>query len=173
MYLRLGLHMKIRLYYVLPYKVKISTQHGIGFILDRCIVYLGLTMQTLQKKRLLIFEIFNFKKVNFFFFGTENSLLFPSYTLSTSCKNNDTQHEGTLNFYTVTLKPDSYSVEPKSKNRKKGIVLVSFDLVYCFQSSTSSKNHVPAHLGTVKKQPLDSYTVDPKSTKALFSNHMI
>ena len=42
MYLRLGLHVQIGLYYVLPYKAKISAQHGIGFILDRCIVYLGL-----------------------------------------------------------------------------------------------------------------------------------
>ena len=38
-----------------------SAQHGIGFILDRCVVYLGLTMPNLQKKRLLIFEIFNIK----------------------------------------------------------------------------------------------------------------
>ena len=44
MYLRLGLHVQIRLYYVLPHKANISTQHGIGFILDWCIVYLGLTM---------------------------------------------------------------------------------------------------------------------------------
>ena len=48
MYLRLGLHVQIRQYYVLPYKAKISAQHGIGFILDRCIVYLGLTMPNLQ-----------------------------------------------------------------------------------------------------------------------------
>ena len=67
MYLRLGLHVQIRLYYVLPYKEKISAQHGIGFILDRCIVYLGLTMPNLQKKRVLIFEIFNFKKCTLFF----------------------------------------------------------------------------------------------------------
>ena len=32
MYLRLGLHVQIRLYYVLPYKAKISAQHGIGYI---------------------------------------------------------------------------------------------------------------------------------------------
>ena len=70
MYLRLGLHAQVRLYYVLPYKAKISAQHGIGFILDRCIVYLGLTMPNLQKKRLLIFEIFNIKKCTLFF-GTE------------------------------------------------------------------------------------------------------
>ena len=62
MHLRLGLCVQIRLYYVLPYKVTISAQHGIGFILDRCIVYLGLTMPNLQKKRLLFFEIFNIKK---------------------------------------------------------------------------------------------------------------
>ena len=69
MYLRLGLHVQIRLYYVLPdyrsFKAKISAQHGIGFI-----VYLGLTMPNLQKKRLLIFEIINIKKCTFFF-GTE------------------------------------------------------------------------------------------------------
>ena len=53
--------------YVLPYKAKISAQHEIDFILDRCIVYLGLTMPNLQKKRLLIFEIFNIKKCTFFF----------------------------------------------------------------------------------------------------------
>ena len=35
MYLRLELHVQISLYYVLPYKAKISAQHGIGFILDR------------------------------------------------------------------------------------------------------------------------------------------
>ena len=61
MYLRLGLHVQIRLYYVLPYKAKISAQQGIGCISDRCIVYLGLTMPNLQKKGLLIFEIFNTK----------------------------------------------------------------------------------------------------------------
>ena len=70
MYLRFALHVQIRLYCVLPYEAKISAQHGIGFILDRCIVYLGLTMPNLQKKRLLIFEIFNIKKSTFFF-GTE------------------------------------------------------------------------------------------------------
>ena len=69
MYLRLGLHVQIRLYYVLPYKAKISAQHGIGFILDRCIVSLGLTMPNLQKKRLLIFEIFNIKKCTLFFWN--------------------------------------------------------------------------------------------------------
>ena len=67
MYLRLGLHVQIRLYYVLPYKAKISAQHEIGFILDRCLVYLGLTMPNLQKKkRQLIFEIFNIKSAHFF-----------------------------------------------------------------------------------------------------------
>ena len=71
MYLRLGLHVQIRLYYVLPYKAKVSAQHGIGFIFDRCIVYLGLTMPNLQKKCVLIFEIFNIKKYTPFFFGTE------------------------------------------------------------------------------------------------------
>ena len=71
MYLRLGLHVQIRLYYVLPYKAKISAQHGIGFIFGRCIVYLGLTMPNLQKKPPLIFEIFNIKKYTLFFFGTE------------------------------------------------------------------------------------------------------
>ena len=66
MYLRLRLHVQIRLYCVLPYKAKVSAQHGIGFILDRCIVYLGLTMPNLQKKRPLIFEIFNIKKCTIF-----------------------------------------------------------------------------------------------------------
>ena len=67
MYFRLGLHVQIRLYYVLPYKAKISAQHGKGFIFDRCVVYLELTMPNLQKKRLLIFQIFNFKKCTLFF----------------------------------------------------------------------------------------------------------
>ena len=57
----------IKLYYVLPYKAKISAQHGTGFILDRCIVYLILSMPNLQKKRLLIFEIFNIKKCTHLF----------------------------------------------------------------------------------------------------------
>ena len=74
---RLGLHVQIRLYYVLPYKAKISAQHGIGFILDRCIVYFGLTMPNLQKKRLLIFEIFNIKKCTFFFFFFLNRVYYP------------------------------------------------------------------------------------------------
>ena len=78
MYLCLGLHLQIKLYYVLPYKAKISAQHGIGFILDRCFVYLGLTVPNLQKKRLLMFEIFNIKKCTLFF-GTE-------YMLSKSLK---------------------------------------------------------------------------------------
>ena len=63
MYLRLGLHVQIRLYYVLPYKANI-------FILDQFIVYFRLTMPNLQKKRQLIFEIFNIKKAHFCF-GTE------------------------------------------------------------------------------------------------------
>ena len=75
-YLRLGLHVQIRLYYVLPYKAKISAQHGIGFILDRCIMYLGLTMPNLHKKRLLIFDIFNIKKCTIFL-GTEYSYHLP------------------------------------------------------------------------------------------------
>ena len=66
MYLRLGVGVQISLYYVLSYTAKISAQHGIGFILDRCIVYLRLTMPNLQKKRLLIFEIFNIKKCTLF-----------------------------------------------------------------------------------------------------------
>ena len=79
MYLRLGLHVQIRLYYVLPYKEKISAQHGIGFIPDRCTVYLRLTMPNLQKKRLLIFEIFNIKKCTLSF-GTEYSSSWPTTT---------------------------------------------------------------------------------------------
>ena len=73
MYLRRGLHLQIRLYYLLPYKAKTSAQHGIGFILDRCTVYLGLTMPNLQKKPLLIFEIFNIIKCTLFL---EPSILF-------------------------------------------------------------------------------------------------
>ena len=77
MYLRLGLHVQIRLYHVLPHKAKILTQHSIGFVFDRCIVYLGLTMPNLQKKRLLIFEIFNIKKCTLFF-ETEYISLIPN-----------------------------------------------------------------------------------------------
>ena len=66
MYLHLGLHVQIRLYYVLPYKTKNLAQLGKGSILDRCIMYLGLTMPNLQKKGLLIFEIFNIKSAHFF-----------------------------------------------------------------------------------------------------------
>ena len=65
MYLRLGLHEQIRLHYVLPYKAKISAQHGIGFTLDRCVVYLRLIVPNLQKNCLLIFEIFNIKSAKF------------------------------------------------------------------------------------------------------------
>ena len=72
MYLRLGLHMQIRLYYVLPYKAKISAQHGIGFTLDRSIVYLRLTMPNLQKKSQLFFEIFNIKKCTLFLEPSNN-----------------------------------------------------------------------------------------------------
>ena len=72
MYLRLGLHVQIRLYYILPYKAKISAQHGIGFILDRSSVYLGLTMPNLQKKRQLLFEIFNIKKCTLFWEPSNN-----------------------------------------------------------------------------------------------------
>ena len=66
-YLRLELHVQIRLYHVLPYKAKMSAQQGMGFILDRCVGYLGLTMPSLQTKRLLIFEIINIKNCTFFF----------------------------------------------------------------------------------------------------------
>jgi hypothetical protein len=38
MYLPLGLHVQIMLYYVLPYKATIPCQDVIGFILDRCTV---------------------------------------------------------------------------------------------------------------------------------------
>ena len=71
MCLRLRLHVQVMLYYLLPYKARILAQHGIGFILDRCNVYLGLTMPNLLKKRLLIFEILNIEKCTLFFFGTE------------------------------------------------------------------------------------------------------
>ena len=86
MYLRLGLHVQIRLYYVLPYKAKVSALHGIGFILDRCIVYLRLTMPNLQKKRLLIFEIFNIKKCTLFF-GTEYSFRISHQNITEECSN--------------------------------------------------------------------------------------
>ena len=69
MYLRLGLHVQIRLYYVLPYKAKILAKHRTGFMLDPCIVYLGLTMPNLQKERLLIFEILDIKKGTLFFWN--------------------------------------------------------------------------------------------------------
>ena len=61
MYLCLRLHVQIRLYYLLPCKAKISAQHGIGFILDWCIV------PNLQKKHLLIFEFSTLKSAHFFF----------------------------------------------------------------------------------------------------------
>ena len=83
MYLRLGLHVEIRLYYVLPYKAKISTQHGIGFILDRYMVYVGLTRPNLQKKHLLIFEIFNIKKCTLFL---EPSIVYYLSTLTRDTK---------------------------------------------------------------------------------------
>ena len=83
MYLRLRLHVQIRLYHVLPYKANISAQHGIGFIFNQCIVYLGLTVPNLQKKRLLIFEIFNIKKCSFFF-GTEYIITIVLLSLSSS-----------------------------------------------------------------------------------------
>ena len=84
MYLRLGLHVQIRLYYVLPFSAKISAQHGICFMLDRCIVYLGLTMPNLQKKRPLIFEIFNIKKCTVFF---GNRVYITSYSWQSSSQN--------------------------------------------------------------------------------------
>ena len=71
-YRRLELHVQIRLYNVLREKAKISAQHGIGFILDRCIVYLGLTMPNLQKKRQLISKYSTLKSAHFLF-GTEYS----------------------------------------------------------------------------------------------------
>ena len=67
MCLRLRLHVQVRLYHLLPYKARILAQHGIGFILDLCIVYMGLTMPNLLKKRLLIFEILNIEKCTLFF----------------------------------------------------------------------------------------------------------
>ena len=102
MYLRLGRHLQIRLYYVLPYKAKISAQHGIGF--DRCIVYLGLTMPNLQKKRLLISKYSTLKSAHFWgepsILGivslminfTSNSVFYPiklqnmTYSLKQHCR---------------------------------------------------------------------------------------
>ena len=66
MYLRLGLHVQTRLYYVLPYKAKISAQHGIAFILDRCIVYLGLTMPNLQRNVCLFSKYSTLKSAHSF-----------------------------------------------------------------------------------------------------------
>ena len=66
MYLRLGLNVQIGPYYVLTYKAKILAQHRIGFRLDQCIMYFGLSMPNLQKIRLLIFKIFNIKKCTLF-----------------------------------------------------------------------------------------------------------
>ena len=96
MYLRLGLHVPIRLYYVLLCIAKDSAQHRIGFILDRCIMYLGLIMPNLQKKRLIIFEIFNIKKCTLFL-GTE-------YV----CKY--------LHFYGVQAPPPSSIVPPQNSS---------------------------------------------------------
>ena len=93
MYLRLGVHVQIRLYYVLPYTATISAQHGIGFILDRCIVYLGLTMPNLQRKRWLIFEIFNIKKCTLFF-GTEYINILSEETFNFGSGRNDDQTNG-------------------------------------------------------------------------------
>ena len=80
MYLRLGLHVQIRLYYVLPYKPKVSAQHGIGFILDRCIAYLGLTMPNLRKKYSTL------KSAHFFFKLSIDLLKLKAYKLF---ENND------------------------------------------------------------------------------------
>ena len=88
MCLRLGLHAQIRLY-VFAYKAKISAQQGISFILDLCIVYLGLTMPNLQKKRLLIFEIFNIKKCTLFF-GTKYTMQdTPGWLSELACRTHD------------------------------------------------------------------------------------
>ena len=95
MYLRLGLHMQIRLYYVLPYKAKISAHHRIGFILDRYIVYLGLTMPNLQEKRLLIFEIFNIKKCTLFFWNR----VYVSINLNmVDCRHFDSMNQSTTRW---------------------------------------------------------------------------
>ena len=88
MYLRLGLHVQIRLYYVLPYKAEISAEHGIGFMLHRCILFLGLTMPNLQKKkkkRLLVFEMSNIKKCTFLFWNRVYLVTSNKQVLFTSC----------------------------------------------------------------------------------------
>ena len=65
-----------------PSKLKKSAQQEKGFILDRCIVYLGLTVPNLQKKRLLIFEIFNIKKRTLFL---EPSIVWNAEAETTVC----------------------------------------------------------------------------------------
>ena len=103
MYLRLGLLVQIGLYYVLPYKAKISAQHGISFILDRCIVYIGLTMPNLQKKRQLTFKIFNIKNCTLSL-GTEyiTKLTLALHGLEVKCRTRDLDVLGSnLNGSTV------------------------------------------------------------------------
>ena len=46
MYLRLKLHMQIRLYYVLPYKAKFSAKHEIGFILNQILYLMYCVLRT-------------------------------------------------------------------------------------------------------------------------------
>ena len=102
MYLRLGLHVQIRLYYVLPYKTKISAQHGIGCILDRCTVHLGLSMPNLQRKCLLIFDIFNIKTCTIFLEPSILSLTGESGILFLM--------DAILNYYTLLLIQALYSI---------------------------------------------------------------
>ena len=102
MFLCLGLHVQTRLYYVLPYKLKISAQHGIDIILDRCIVYLGLTMPNLQKQRLLIFEIFNIQRSTLLL-GTEYTFsLFPNFIFTQHSKKHEAGGECVISLFLET-----------------------------------------------------------------------
>ena len=77
MYVRLGLYVQIRLYYVLPYKAKISAHHGIGFILDRCIVYCMEFNATLTAK-VISWRLYCVLRTNHAKFATETSAYFQN-----------------------------------------------------------------------------------------------
>ena len=70
MYLRLGLHVQIRLYYVLPCKAKISAQHGIGFFIGSMYCVLRTNHAKFAKETSANFRNINIKKCTPFF-GTK------------------------------------------------------------------------------------------------------
>ena len=70
MYLRLGLHVQIRLYYVLPYTAKISAQHGIGFYIGSMYCVLKTNHDKFAKETFANVRNIQHKKVHFFL-GTE------------------------------------------------------------------------------------------------------